>query len=488
MKRAVEQIREIPQGVAHENYDIGMERVVLGAVLLDKEAISLVLDIISPKVFYYKPHQEIFKAALSLFSKSAPIDLMTITDELKKQGLLEEIGGPYYLVELTNYVASAANIEYHSRILAQYFIKRELMQLNLLSARKCADPSIDVFDLLSEVEEGIYSVVSTLLNRGFESASQGVASVLRRLEEISKNPKGLTGIPSGFTEVDRLTNGWQNTDLIVIAARPGMGKTSLECCMAINSAILYDKHVVIFSLEMSKMQMWMRLISIEAEIPSSKLRSALLEEAEWQQMQSASEKLSVDKIHIDDTPSIGVFELRSKCRRMKSQGKLDMVLIDYLQLMTGSEKKKGNREQEISEISRSLKALAKELEVPVIAFSQLSRAVETRGGSKRPQLSDLRESGAIEQDADIVTFIYRPEYYNILEDEEGQSLRGIAELIFAKHRNGSLKTIKLKFTDKYTRFSDLDDPNFSELTSDINPYGSNIITRSDKMNDDDIPW
>jgi replicative DNA helicase len=292
--------------------------------------------------------------------------------------------------------------------------------------------------------------------------------------------------------LDRLTSGWQPSDLIIVAARPGMGKTSFTLALARNAALDFNKGVALFSLEMSNVQLVQRLISMEAEIQGSKLRSGQLEEYEWQQLHSAIEKMSEAPIFIDDTPGINVFELRAKCRRLKMQHDIQLVIIDYLQLMTGGpESKNGNREQEISQISRALKGLAKELSVPVIALSQLSRAVETRGGTKRPQLSDLRESGAIEQDADIVSFIYRPEYYQILEDEEGQSLKGVSEIIIAKHRNGALKTVKLKFTDQFAKFSDLDDPNFNELTgsndSGTDP-NSNIITRSSRMNDDDIPF
>jgi replicative DNA helicase len=296
-------------------------------------------------------------------------------------------------------------------------------------------------------------------------------------------------VPTGFTELDRLTSGWQSSDLIIIAARPGMGKTSFTLSMARNAAVDFQKPVAVFSLEMSNLQLVQRLVSMEAEIAGSKFRNAQLEEYEWQQLHTAIEKMSEAPIFIDDTPGINIFELRAKCRRLKMQHDIQMIIIDYLQLMSGgSENQRGNREQEISSISRSLKGLAKELSVPVIALSQLSRAVEMRGGTTRPQLSDLRESGAIEQDADIVSFIYRPEYYQILEDEEGQSLKGVAEIIVAKHRNGALKTVKLRFTDQFAKFGNLDDPDFDNLP-DFNDPNQTIITRPSRMNEDDeIPF
>ncbi len=318
------------------------------------------------------------------------------------------------------------------------------------------------------------------------------SKVLKMIEEVAGKAEGLTGVPTGFTDLDRLTSGWQPSDLIIIAARPGMGKTSAVLAMALNAARDFGKGVALFSLEMANTQLVQRLISMESEIPASKMRNGKLEDYEWQQLQSTVEKLSTVPIFIDDTPAINIFELRAKCRRLKMQHDIQMVIVDYLQLMTGaSENSKGggNREQEIASISRALKSLAKEINVPVIALSQLSRAVETRGGTKRPQLSDLRESGSIEQDADIVSFIYRPEYYQILEDETGQSLKGIAEFIIAKHRNGALDTVKLKFTDTFAKFGNLNDPAFTGLNAPLSgPFTPSVVTRGSRMNDEDIPF
>ncbi len=470
-----------------------LEEAVLGAIMLDKDALPVVLDILQSDSFYSEAHKLIYRSMLRLFEKSQPVDLLTVTEELRKSGDLEAVGGPYYLVELTNRVASAANIEYHARIVSQKYIQRELIRVSTNVIRDAYEDTTDVFELLDQAEQGLFSITQQNLSRGFESMGSLASRALKVLEELAQKEEGLTGIPTGFTELDRLTSGWQPSDLVIVAARPGMGKTSFVLALARNAAMDFSKPVAVFSLEMSNVQLVQRLISMEAEISSSKLRNGQLEDYEWQQLQSAIEKMSEVPLYIDDTPGINIFELRAKCRRLKMQHDIQMVIIDYLQLMSGGpDSHKGNREQEISNISRSLKGLAKELNVPVIALSQLSRAVEVRGGSKRPQLSDLRESGAIEQDADIVSFIYRPEYYSIMEDEEGQSLKGVAEIIVAKHRNGALKTVKLKFVDTFAKFTNLDDPNFNDFTADLDNPGQiqqNIITRPSRMNDDDqIPF
>ncbi len=469
-----------------------LEEAVLGAIMLDKDALPVILDILNAESFYSDAHQLIFRAMLRLFEKTQPVDLLTVTEELKKGGDLDKAGGPYYLVELTNRVASAANIEYHSRIITQKHIQRELIRVSTKVIKDAFEDTTDVFNLLDEAEQGLFAITQQNLSRSYESMGSLTSRALKQLEELSQKKSGLTGVPTGFTDLDRLTSGWQPSDLIILAARPGMGKTAFTLALARNAAVDFDKPVAVFSLEMSNVQLVQRLISMEAEISGSKLRSGQLEDYEWQQLQSAIEKMSEVPIYIDDTPGINIFELRAKCRRMKMQHDIQMIVIDYLQLMSGGpDSGKGNREQEISMISRSLKGLAKELSVPVIALSQLSRAVETRGGNKRPMLSDLRESGAIEQDADIVSFIYRPEYYSILEDEEGNSLKGVGEIIIAKHRNGALDTVKLKFIDHFAKFTNLDDPDFSKLLgSDPDPSTTTIMTRSSRMNndDEDIPF
>ena len=804
---------------------VPLEEAVLGALMLDREALPLVMDILRPESFYLEAHQHIYKAVIRLFERSNPVDLLTVTEELKKAGDLDKIGGGYYLVELSNRVASAANIEYHARIIAQKHIQRELIGVSTRTIRDAYEDTTDVFNLLDEAEKGLFAITQNNLSRSYESMGSLSSKVLKQIEELSKKEDGLTGVPTGFTDLDRLTSGWQPSDLIIVAARPGMGKclgkgtlvlmydgtlrkvedlvagellmgndstpriilsttrgeemmywvrqhkgidyrvneshilslkgiataaspapgevlnisvkeylqqseafkssykgyktavdfaekpvpvhpyylglwlgadsntslppetfvfipesegqslysvkqqasqvqsevqidkdrqppmghslqgllqdlgvwdnkqvpqnylinsktnrlellaglmdgaghnlvlskgieislkseklargvkflgdslgfrtvlteekavdiatgtdtegwrlcfygeqgqiplrilreqpnpwessknwqltdirveadtvdeyygfeldgnglflledmtvthnTSMVLAVALNAALDFGKGVALFSLEMASTQLVQRLISMESEIPATKFRNGKLEDYEWQMLQTTVERLNSVPIYIDDTPAINIFELRAKCRRLKQQHDIQLIIIDYLQLMTGStdSSRGGNREQEIGSISRALKSLAKELNVPVIALSQLSRAVEVRGGSKRPQLSDLRESGSIEQDADIVSFIYRPEYYQILEDEQGQSLKGIAEFIVAKHRNGALDTVKLKFTDTFAKFSNLDDPSFAGLSDPLTgPFQPSIISRQSRMNDEDIPF
>ena len=376
-----------------------LEESVLGALMLDKNALPNILDIIRPDSFYLDAHKMIYSAMMRLFQRSHPIDLYTVTEELRKTGELETIGGAYFLVELTNKVTSAANIEYHARIISQKHIQRELIRVSTQIIQDSYDETTDVFNLLDEAEKNLFSITEQNLSRGVENLGVLTTKALKQLEELKDKEDGLTGIPSGFTNLDRLTSGWQSSDLVIMAARPGMGKTALVLTMARNASMDFKKSVAIFSLEMSNLQLVQRLLSLEAEIPGNKLRNGKLEDYEWQQLHTAIEHLSEASIFIDDTPGINIFELRAKCRRLKMQHDIQMVVIDYLQLMSGgSDNQRGNREQEVSAISRSLKGMAKELDVPVIALSQLSRAVEVRGGDKRPQLSDLRESGCLTGD------------------------------------------------------------------------------------------
>lgn len=370
-----------------------LEEAVLGALMLDREALPVVMDILRADSFYLEAHQHIYRAVIKLFERSNPVDILTVTEELRKSGDLEKVGGPYKLVELTNRIASAANIEYHARIIAQKHIQRELIRVSTGIIRDAYEDTTDVFDLLDDAEKGLFGITQNNLSRSYESMDTLSSKVLKQLEELSKKGDGLTGVPTGFTDLDRLTSGWQPSDMIILAARPGMGKTSMVLAMTLNAAKDFGKPVALFSLEMGSTQLVQRLISMEAEIEGSKMRNGKLQDWEWQQLQKTVDKLSSVPIYIDDTPGINIFELRAKCRRLKMQHDIQLVIIDYLQLMTGSSEnnKSGNREQEISGISRALKNMAKELSVPVIALSQLSRAVETRGGSKRPQLSDLRE-------------------------------------------------------------------------------------------------
>ena len=467
---------------------LDLEEAVLGAMLIDKKGVDEVIDILQPEAFYKAVHQYIFEAIYQLFHDSQPIDLLTVSAELRKVGKLEAVGGEFYLVQLSQRVASSAHIEFHARIILQKFIQRSLIRISNEIIETAYKDSTDVFDLLDEAESKLYDVTQGNIKKSSETAQNLVLEAKKRIEDISKR-EGLSGVSTGFEKLDKLTSGWQPSDLIIIAARPGMGKTALTLSMARNMAVTKEIPVAFFSLEMSSVQLITRLISSETGLSSEKLRTGKLADHEWQQLNVKVTDLEKAPLFIDDTPSLSIFDLRAKARRLSSQHGIKLIIVDYLQLMTaGSSSKAGNREQEISTISRNLKALAKELDIPVIALSQLSRAVETRGGTKRPMLSDLRESGAIEQDADIVSFIYRPEYYNIDEwdDEERTPSQGQAEFIVAKHRNGGLDNIRMKFVGHLGKFEDLDtfDAPF-EFQSKMNADGNQIPT-SNLPNPDDV--
>ena len=437
---------------------LDLEEVVLGAMMIDKKGVDEVVDLLSPESFYKEAHQHIFAAILILFEKSDPIDLLTVSGQLKKEGKLEKVGGDFYLISLTQKVSSSAHIEFHARIILQKFIQRSLIKISSEIIEESYDESVDVFDLLDNAESKLYDITLGNVKKSTETAQDLVIQAKKKIEEIA-NKEGLSGVPSGFERVDKVTSGWQPSDLVIIAARPGMGKTALTLSMARNMAVNNNVPVAFFSLEMSSVQLITRLISSETGLSSEKLRTGRLEKHEWEQLNVKVKSLEQAPLFIDDTPALSIFDLRAKARRLASQHKIKLLIVDYLQLMTvGGNNKTGNREQEISTISRNLKSLAKELDIPVIALSQLSRAVETRTGSKRPILSDLRESGAIEQDADIVSFIYRPEYYKIDEwdDDERSPTEGQAEFIIAKHRNGGLDNIRLKFNGSLGRFENLD--------------------------------
>ncbi|MBL4604112.1 MAG: replicative DNA helicase [Flavobacteriaceae bacterium] len=460
---------------------VDLEEAVLGAMMIDKKGIDDVIDILHPDAFYDFKHQEIYRVIYDLFQESQPIDLLTVSNALKKNAKLDIVGGDFHLIRLTQKVASSAHIEFHARIILQKYIQRGLIGISSEIIEKAYDETADVFDLLDHAETKLFEVTQGNLKKSSEGACDLVKQALTKIQEISQK-EGMSGLQTGFTKLDALTSGWQPSDLIIIAARPGMGKTAFVISMAKNMAIKFKYPVVVFSLEMSSVQLIMRMISSETGLTSEKLRKGTLADHEWQQLNVKTKELSDAPIFIDDTPSLSIFDLRAKARRLVSQHGVKIIIIDYLQLMTAGNTNKGggNREQEISTISRNLKALAKELEVPVIALSQLSRAVETRGGSKRPLLSDLRESGAIEQDADIVSFIFRPEYYGMTEwdDDEHTPCEGQGEFIVAKHRNGGLDNIRLKFTGHLALFSDLEEP-----------FGNNLLESSmnDGLGDDVFP-
>ncbi|MFD1316679.1 replicative DNA helicase [Namhaeicola litoreus] len=450
---------------------VDLEEAVLGAMLIDKKGVDDVIDILHPDVFYKPAHQYIYQAIFHLFNASEPIDLLTVSNQLRKQSQLDAAGGDYYLINLTQKVSSAAHVEFHARIILQKYIQRQLISISSEIIKSSYDETTDVFDLLDEAEAKLFDITQGNLKKSSEAAENLVSQALKKIEEIS-NKEGMSGVPTGFTKVDNITSGWQPSDLVILAARPGMGKTAFVMSMAKNMAIEFNIPVAIFSLEMSSVQLITRMISSETGISSEKLRKGNLEAFEWEILNRKVKNLSEAPVYIDDTPSLSIFDLRAKARRLVSQHDVKIVVIDYLQLMTvgGNGKGGGNREQEISMISRNLKALAKELNIPVIALSQLSRAVETRGGSKRPLLSDLRESGAIEQDADIVSFIFRPEYYGMTEwdDDERTPCEGQAEFIIAKHRNGGLDNIRLKFVGKLAKFANLEEGFDTEFQSSIN--------------------
>ncbi len=478
---------------------LDLEEAVLGAMMIDKKGVDDVIDILQAEAFYKDAHKHIFEAILQLFTETQPIDILTVSTQLKKNGKLDLAGGDFYLIQLTQKIASSAHIEFHSRIILQKFIQRSLIRISSEIIEASYDESADVFDLLDQAESKLYEVTQGNIKRSSETAQSLVLQAKKKIEEISKK-EGLSGVETGFHNLDKLTSGWQPSDLIIIAARPAMGKTAFVLSMARNIAIQYGHGVALFSLEMASVQLITRLISSETGLSSEKLRTGKLEAHEWTMLSTKVKDLEKAPLFIDDTPSLSIFDLRAKCRRLASQHGIKIIIIDYLQLMTagGNAKGGGNREQEISTISRNLKALAKELNVPVIALSQLSRAVETRGSSKRPLLSDLRESGAIEQDADIVSFLYRPEYYKIEEwdDEEASPTAGQAEIMIAKHRNGGIENIRLKFLGHLGKFDNLDEfsGSYDDLPSKMNHDDNSFITNNlpsaneafgSNLNDDD---
>jgi len=436
-----------------------LEEAVLGAVMLEKAAFDTVIEILKPECFYVDSHQRIFRAMQSLANKSQPIDILTVVEELRSREELDVVGGPYFVTKLTNSVVSSANIEAHSRIILQKFIQRELIRISGEIISDAYEDSTDVFDLLDQAESKIYEVTSTHLRNSYETIDSVLVKTIQRIEDLRHKNEDITGVPSGFPTLDRVTYGWQMTDLIILAARPAVGKTAFALNLARNAALHPTKPtpVAVFSLEMSAGQLVQRILSAESEIWLEKISRGKMEEHEMKQLYARGiQRLAQAPIFIDDTPALNIFELRAKCRRLKNANNIGLIIIDYLQLMSGTgDGKNSNREQEISTISRSLKGLAKELQVPIIALSQLSREVEKRkDGNKMPQLSDLRESGAIEQDADMVCFLYRPEYYDITQDEMGDNNRGETHVRIAKHRNGSLETIKLRALLHIQKFID----------------------------------
>ncbi|MBD8017550.1 replicative DNA helicase [Kaistella pullorum] len=439
---------------------VDFERLVIGTFLIDKKGLDYSIDLLTADVFYDPRHQEIFRAILKLYEGNHPVDLMTVIQELKKNEKLGFAGGDHYIIDLTMGVSSSAHIEYHVRVILEKFILRSLINVSANVIDSSYKESTDVFELLDKAEQSFFEITNGTIKKGFDTANTLVKQAIETIKSL-KDKEGISGIPSGFRDIDKETGGWQNSDLIIIAARPAMGKTAFLLSMARNIAVQHQIPLALFSLEMASVQLITRMIASETGISSEKLRKGQMSDEEWQRLFSNVSELENAPLYIDETPSLSVFDFRAKCRRLVMQHGVKIIMVDYLQLMTAnSGKGAGNREQEIATISRSLKAIAKELNVPVIALSQLSRSVETRPG-KRPMLSDLRESGAIEQDADIVSFIFRPEYYKITtwdNDEDGgeSSTENQAELIIAKHRNGATADVRMSFFKNIAKFADLD--------------------------------
>lgn len=444
-----------------------LEEAVLGAVMLERAAFDVVINILKPECFYVEAHQHIFRAIVRLNADSKPIDLLTVVEELKAMEMLDQVGGPYYISKLTNAVVSAANIEAHARIVQEKFIQRELIRISSEIITDAYDDSTDVFDLLDSAEQKLFEIANDQLKKEFDTLDKSVMETLNKIDEMRARNEDITGVPSGFPTLDKTTYGWQKSDLIILAARPSVGKTAFALNLARNAAMHPTKPtpVAVFSLEMSSSQLVQRILSAESEIWLEKISRGRMEDHEMQQLyKKGIEPLTNAKMFIDDSAALNIFELRAKCRRLKSLHNVGLIIIDYLQLMSGSsDNRNSNREQEISTISRNLKQLAKELQVPIIALSQLSREVEKRKENQKiPQLSDLRESGAIEQDADMVMFLYRPDYYDLTTNENGEDTKGDVYVKIAKHRNGSLETIKLKAKLYIQKF---------EESESVDPFG-----------------
>ncbi len=443
-----------------------LEQAVLGALMLEKDAIVDVQEYINVDTFYVEEHRLIFKAIQELSIEMKAIDLYTVTERLKSQKLLTKVGGAAYLAQLTQRVASAAHVEFHAKIIAQKYVQRELIRSATEIQRRSYDEEVDVTELIGFAEQEIFRVSDGNVKRSVLPASDILRKALAQIEEASKTAGEYNGVRSGFTDIDSITLGWQPSDLIIIAARPSMGKTAFVLTMARNMAVEFKTPVAFFSLEMSSVQLMNRLIVAETQLNSKSLRTGQLTPEQWVHLEKQTAELGRSPLYVDDTPALSVYEFRSKARRLKTQHDIKLIIIDYLQLMTAATPEtRGNREQEVSLISRTLKAIAKELDVPIIALSQLSRNVENRGGSKRPQLSDLRESGAIEQDADVVAFIHRPEYYGLTTSENGLSTAGMAEIIIAKHRNGEVTDVPMRFIKEQAKFADADASAVAAITA-----------------------
>ena len=459
-----------------------IERIVLGSLMIDKDAFSMVSEILKPETFYEPRNQKVYQAIQTLSMEDHPVDIMTVTEELKKEGTINDVGGPGYILELSSRVASSAHIEYHAKILAQKFLARQLISFSSVIETKAFDETVDVDELMQEAEGSLFEISQKNMRQDYTHINPVVKDAVSILQKAAANKGGLTGLSTGYTKLDDYTSGWQPSDLVIIAGRPAMGKTSFALSLAKNIAVDLQEPIAFFSLEMSNVQLVNRLISNVCEISGKKILNGQLDDEEWSRLDKSISALQNAPIYIDDTPGMSIFELRTKARRLVREKGVKIIMIDYLQLMNASGASFGSRQEEVSTISRSLKGLAKELNIPVLALSQLNRTVENRDGleGKRPQLSDLRESGAIEQDADMVLFVHRPEYYRLFQDEKGNDLRGKAQIIIAKHRKGSTGDVLLNFKGEYTRFDNID-----EMRSPIG--GGEIIGSKINGDDNDFP-
>lgn len=463
---------------------VEIERVVLGALMVDSDAFSVVSELLKPETFYEPRHQKIYEAIRNMNMDERPVDIMTLNDELSKMGEIDKVGGVDYLMEISSQVASAAHVESHARILAEKYMQRQLIHFAGDIETKAYDSSVDVDELMQQAEGSLFQISQNNMKQDFTQVAPVVKNAVEILQRAASNKGGLTGIPTGYVGMDEITSGWQASDLVIIAGRPAMGKTSFALSIAKNVAVDYGVPIGFFSLEMNNVQLVNRLISNVCEVSGRKILNGQLDPSDWERLDKRIGRLTDAPIYVDDTPGLSVFELRTKARRLVREKGVKIIMIDYLQLMNANGMKFGSRQEEVSTISRSLKGLAKELDIPVLALSQLSRNVENREGleGKRPQLSDLRESGAIEQDADMVLFVHRPEYYHIYQDDHGNDLRGMAQVIIAKHRKGATGDVTLTFKGAFTRFENPDESRMSNA-GDI---GGEIV--GSRLNGgDDVP-
>ena len=437
---------------------VDLEKVVLGALMIDKDAFSIVSELLRPETFYEPRNQKVYNAIQTLNMNENPVDFMTVTEELRREGALDDVGGGAYVIELSSHVASSAHIEYHARILANKFLLRQLISYASVIETKAFNDTVDVEELMQEAEGSLFELSQKNMKKDYVPVAPVVSKAIEILQKASATSGGMTGVPTGFDKLDEKTSGWQASDLVIIAGRPAMGKTSFALSLAKNIAVDHHVPIAFFSLEMNNVQLVNRLISNVCEIPGEKMLSGQLAPDEWERLDKNVRALQESPLYIDDTAGLSIFELRTKARRLVREKGVKIIMIDYLQLMNANGMRFGSRQEEVSKISQSLKGLAKELDIPILALSQLNRTVDNREGleGKRPQLSDLRESGAIEQDADMVLFVHRPEYYHIYEDEHKNDLRGMAQIIIAKHRKGATGDVLLTFKGEFTRFQNPD--------------------------------